>query len=139
MTLASHQTFKMHRALCMPCNAGCISEVLHGSNKKYLPGFGADISPFGLGEGEAQKTLPSLSLPPSIYPSRRGFERACFATKVQNTSPDLHALGRFGRRMSSSPCKRLDFNCTLRKAQLGDFCKRSAKETSAGTYMMGQG
>lgn len=116
------------RALCKPCNAGCISEVLHGSlSKKKVPtSFWHGHLVFWVGGRGSTKDFAFLVAPSFHLSLAVRLQAGLLATKVQNTSRDLHALGAFGRRVTCSPCKGCPFNCTQRKR--GDFCNRSAKK-----------
>ena len=81
----------------------------------FLPPFGWDISPLlWWGGGEAQKTLPSFSLPPSIALAL-ALRRLALQHKMQNTSLNLHALGSFLRPGRVYPCTKRLYYCTICK------------------------
>ncbi len=79
-------------------------------------------------------------LTPSLHRPRTGASAACFATKMQNTSLDLHALGAFLRPKRACPCKERCYNCTARTGVggRGNFAI-ALQRILRSTYMMGQG
>lgn len=127
-------------------NARLVQKSRRREEKKHSPPLDRDISPLlWWGGGEAQKTLPSFSLPPSIALALELQRLAWvffffFATKMQNTSLDLHALGAFLRPERACPCKERWYKCTA-PAAVGKTGNSAIalQRILRSTYMMGQG
>lgn len=79
-------------------------------------------------------------LAPSLHRPRTGASAACFATKMQNTSLDLHAPRAFLGPSRACPCTGRGFGCTARAGvgKAGNFAN-ALQRILRSTYMMGQG
>lgn len=79
-------------------------------------------------------------LTPSLHRPRAGASAACFATKMQNTSLDLHALGVFLRPKRARPRKQRCCDCRV-PAGVGERGNSAIalQRILRSTYMMGQG
>lgn len=132
--IATDQTFNALATMKLqPCTLQAMQRWLHfrgfariGWVKKVPTSFWHGHLPFWVGGRGSTKDFAFLVAPSFHLSLAVRLQAGLLATKVQNTSPDLHALGAFGRRVTCSPCKGWPFNCTQRKR--GDFCNRSAKK-----------
>lgn len=113
LTLSNNQTLK--------CIRRAYSAVMHFAENATPIAFQRDCIdrvniltslcirhfPFAVVGGRGSTKDFAFSRTPSLHLPRLALELqwACFATKVQNTSPDWHALGLFARAIRLLPCK----------------------------------
>lgn len=145
LTLASHQTFNALATMKLqPCTLQAMQRWLHfrgfariGWVKKSTYLLLARTSPLlGWGKGKHKRLcFPCRSLLPSIPRSEASSGLACNkGAKYKPRSSCTRSLWASGNLFS---VQRLAFQ--LHATKTGGFLQPLCKETSAGTYMMGQG
>lgn len=95
MHFASHATLPAFPRFC----------TVRLSKKKVPTSFWHGHLPFWVGGRGRTKDFAFLVAPSFHLSLAVRLQAGLLATKVQNTSPDLHALGAFGRRVTCSLCK----------------------------------